>query len=197
MPSNHLIFCRPLLLLPSIFPSIRVFPSELVLHIRWPNYWSFSFTISPSSEYSGLTSFRIDWLDLLVVQGTLKSIQHYSSKALFLFIYLFFNSKTEFIYLFIFPPFIFISWRLVTLQYCSGFCCTLTWISNGFTCVPCPDLPSCLPLHPIPLGHDCSLETYLELWRKKSIPEHLYFSKSFKITLICIRNLKSDYRFFC
>ena len=82
MPSNHLILCRPLLLLPSIFPSIRVFSIESVLHIRWPKYWSFSFSISPSNEYSGLISFRMDWLDLLAVQGTLKSLlQHYSSKA--------------------------------------------------------------------------------------------------------------------
>ena len=82
MPSNHLIFCRPLLLLSSIFPSIRVFSSESVLLIRWPKYWSFSFSISPSNEYSGLNSFRIEWLDLLVLQGTLKSLlQHHSSKA--------------------------------------------------------------------------------------------------------------------
>ena len=73
MPSNHLILCHPLLLLPSVFPSIRVFSSESVLQIRWPKYWSFSFSISPSNEYSGLLSFRIDWLDLLAVQGTLKS----------------------------------------------------------------------------------------------------------------------------
>ena len=85
MPSNHLIFCCPLLLLPSIFPSIRVFSDESALHIRWPKYWSFSFSISPSNEYSGLISFRIDWLDLLPVQGTLKSLlQHHSSKALIL-----------------------------------------------------------------------------------------------------------------
>ena len=82
MPSNHLILCWPLLLLPSSFPSIRVFSNELVLRIRWPNYWSFSFSISPSKEYSGLISFRMDWLDLLAVQGTLKSfLQHHSSKA--------------------------------------------------------------------------------------------------------------------
>ena len=82
MPSNHLIFCHPFLLLPSIFPSIRVFSNESVLHIRWPQYWSFSFSISPSNEYSGLISFRMDWLDLLAVQGTLKSLlQHHSSKA--------------------------------------------------------------------------------------------------------------------
>ena len=81
MPSNHLILCHPLLL-PSIFPSIRVFSSESVLCIRWPNYWSFSFSISPSSEYSGLISFSMDWLDLLAVQGTLKSLlQHHSPKA--------------------------------------------------------------------------------------------------------------------
>ena len=81
MPSNHLILCHPLLLPPSIFPSIRVFSNESVLRIRWPKYWSFSFSISPSNEYSGLISFRIDWLDLLAVQGTLKSLlQHHSSK---------------------------------------------------------------------------------------------------------------------
>ena len=81
-PSNHLILCHPLLLLPSIFPSLRVFSSESVLRIRWPKYWSFSFSISPSDEYSGLISFRIVWMDLLVVQGTLKSLlQHHSSKA--------------------------------------------------------------------------------------------------------------------
>ena len=81
MPSNHLILCRPLLL-PSIFPSFRVFSSESVLCTRWPNYWSFSFSISPANEYSGLIFFRIDWFDLLAVQGTLKSLlQHHSSKA--------------------------------------------------------------------------------------------------------------------
>ena len=82
MPSNHLILYRPLLLPPSIFPSIRVFSSESVLRVRWPKHWSFSFSISPSSEYSGLIFFRIDWLDLLAVQGTLKGLlQHHSSKA--------------------------------------------------------------------------------------------------------------------
>ena len=82
MPSNHLILCRPLLLLPSIFPSIRVFSNESALCIRWPKYWSFSFSISPSNEHSGLISFRMDWLDLLAVQGTLKSLlQNHSSKA--------------------------------------------------------------------------------------------------------------------
>ena len=80
--SNNLILCRPLLLLPSIFPIIRVFSNELALRIRWPKYWSFSFSISPSSEYSGLISFQIDWFDFLAVQGTLKSLlQHHSSKA--------------------------------------------------------------------------------------------------------------------
>ena len=74
MPSNHLILCHPLLLLPSVFPSIRVFSNESVLHIRWPKYWSFSFSISPSNEYSVLISFRMDWLDLLAIQGTLKSL---------------------------------------------------------------------------------------------------------------------------
>ena len=82
MTSNHLILCRPLLLLPSIFPSIRVFSNESALHIRWPKYWSFRFNISPSKEHSGLISLRMDWLDLLAVQGTLKSLlQYHSSKA--------------------------------------------------------------------------------------------------------------------
>ena len=82
MPSNHLILCHPLLLLPSTFPSIRVFSKESLLCIRWPKCWSFSFSLSPSNEYSGLISFKMDWLDLLAVQGTLKSLlQHHSSKA--------------------------------------------------------------------------------------------------------------------
>ena len=82
MPSNHLILCRPLLLLPSIFPSIRVFSNESALCIRWPKYWSFSFSICPSNEHSGLISFRMDWLDIFAIQGTLKSLlQHHSSKA--------------------------------------------------------------------------------------------------------------------
>ena len=82
MPSNHLILCRPLFLLPSIFPSIRVFSNESVLRIRWPKYWSFTFNIRPSNEHPGLISFKIDWLDLLAVQGTLKSLlQHHSSKT--------------------------------------------------------------------------------------------------------------------
>ena len=82
MPSNHLILCHPLLILPSIFPSIRVFSNESTLRMRWPKYWSFSFSISPSNEYSGLISFRMDWLDLLAVQVTLKSLlQHHSSEA--------------------------------------------------------------------------------------------------------------------
>ena len=82
MPSNHLILCHPLLLLPSVFPSIKVFSKKSVLHIRWPKYWRFSFSISPSNEYSGLISFKIDWFDLLAVQETLKRLlQHHSSKA--------------------------------------------------------------------------------------------------------------------
>ena len=83
MPSNHLTLCHPLLLLPSIFPGIRVFSTELALHIRWPKYWNFSFTISPSNEYSGLISFRIDWFDLLAIQRTLRSLpQHHSLKSI-------------------------------------------------------------------------------------------------------------------
>ena len=91
MPSNHLILCGPLLLLPSIFPTIRVFPKESVLCIRWPNYWSFSLSISPSNEYSGLISFRIDWFDIPAVQRTLKSLIHcHSSKASILWLSAFF-----------------------------------------------------------------------------------------------------------
>jgi len=91
IPSNHLILCRHLVMLPSIFPSVRVFSNELVLRIRWPKYWSFSFSISPSSEYSGLVSFRIGWVDLLAVQETLKSLlQHHSSKASILWCAVFF-----------------------------------------------------------------------------------------------------------
>ena len=92
MPSSHLILCRPLLLLPPIPPSIRVFSNESVLHMRWPKFWSFSFSISPSNEHSGLISFRMDWLDLLAIQGTLKSLlQHHSSKASILWCSAFFT----------------------------------------------------------------------------------------------------------
>ena len=100
MPSNHLILCRPLLLLPSIFPSIRVLANESVLHIRWPKYWSFSFNISPSNECSGPVSFRMDWVDLLAVQGTLKSLlQHHSSKALILWHSAFFMVQLSHLYM--------------------------------------------------------------------------------------------------
>ena len=92
MSSNHIILCQPLLLLPSIFTSIRVFSNKLILHIKWPKYWSFSIDISPTSEYSGLISFRIDWLDLLAIQGTLKSLlQHHCSKASILWCSAFFR----------------------------------------------------------------------------------------------------------
>ena len=99
MPSNHLILCRPILLLPSIFPSIRVFSSESALCIRWPKYWHFSFNTSPSNEHSGLISFRMDWLDLLAVQGTLKSLlQHHSSKASILLCSAFFTVQLSYPY---------------------------------------------------------------------------------------------------
>ena len=100
IPSNHLIFCHPLLLLPSIFPSIRVFSNESVLAIRWPKYWSFSFSISPSNEYSGLISFRIQWFDLLAVQGTLKGLlQQHSLKASVLQCSVFFMVQLSHLYL--------------------------------------------------------------------------------------------------
>ena len=160
MPSNHLILCCPLLFPPSIPPSIRVFSNESALRMRWPKYWSYSFGISPSSEYSGLISFRMDWLDLLAVQGTLKSLlQNHSSKAsiphsAFFIVQLshpymttgktaaltrwtfvdkvmslLFNMLSRLVIRFLprskrlfFFPFTFISWRLITLQYCNGFC---------------------------------------------------------------------------
>ena len=100
MPSNHLVLCHPLLLLPSIFPSIRVFSNELALCIKWPKYWSFSFRISPSNEYSGLIYFKIDWFDLLVVQRTFKSLlQHHSSKAYILWCSAFFMVQISYSYM--------------------------------------------------------------------------------------------------
>ena len=100
MPSNHLFLCCPLHLLPSIFPRIGVFSNESVLHIRWPNYWSFRFSINPSNEYSGLISFKMDWLDLLAVQGTLKSLlQHHSSKASVLQLSAFFIVELSHLYM--------------------------------------------------------------------------------------------------
>ena len=100
MLSNHLILCHPLPFLPSVFPSIRVFSNESVLHIRWPKYWSFSFNISPSSEYSGLISFRFDWFDLLAVQGTLKSLlQHHNSKTSILWCSAFFMVQLSYPYM--------------------------------------------------------------------------------------------------
>ena len=99
MPSNHLILCHPLLLLPSIFLSIRVFSNESALRIRWPKYWSFSFNISPSNEQPGLISFRIDWLNLLAVKGTLKSLQHHSSKASILWCSAFFVVQLSYPYM--------------------------------------------------------------------------------------------------
>ena len=100
MPSNHLILCRPLLLLPLIFPSITVFSNESALHIRWPKYWSFSFNISPTNEHPGLISFRMDWLDLLAVQGTLKSLlQHHSSEASILWRSAFFTVQLSHTYM--------------------------------------------------------------------------------------------------
>ena len=100
MQSSHLILCHPIILLPSIFPKIRVFSNQSVLHIRWPKDWSFSFSISPSNEYSGLTSFRMDWLDLLAVQGTPKSLfQHHSSKASILWCSAFFIVQLSHLYM--------------------------------------------------------------------------------------------------
>ena len=114
MPSNHLILCRPLLLLPSVFSSIRVFSNESALHIRWPKYWSFSFSNSPSNEYSGLISFRIDRFDLLALQGTLKSLlQHHSSKASILWCSAFFMVQLSHPYMYIGKTIALTTWTFV------------------------------------------------------------------------------------
>ena len=180
MLSRHLILCFLLLLLPLIFLSIRVFSIELALRIKWPKFWSFSFSISSFNENTGLICFLVDWFDILAVQGfsrvfsntTVQEHQFFSDQPslwlnshihewplekLLLWLYGLLLAKWcpcfLFIYLFIFIfYYFFISWRLITLQYCSGFCHTLTWISHGFTCVPHPNPPSHLPLRPIPLG---------------------------------------------
>ena len=175
MPSNHLILCRPLLFLPSIFPSIRVFSKESALRIRWPKYGRFSFSISPSNEHPGLISFRMDWLDLLAVQGTLKSfLQHHSSKAsilqcsAFLIVQLshpyittgktivltrqtFADKVMPLLLFFFFFNFIIIIIFYFTILY--WFCHTSTCIRPGCTRVPHPEPSSHLPPHTIPLGH--------------------------------------------
>ena len=141
MPSNHCILCFPLLLLPSVFPSIRIFFNELALHNWWSKHWSLSLSNSPSKEYSGLISFRIDWFDLLAVQGTLKSLlQHYSLKSSVLQSSAFFLSLFLLLLLFYF-----------TILY--WFCRTSTCICHWCTGVPHPETPFLLPPHTIPLGH--------------------------------------------
>ena len=173
MPSNHLILCRPLLLLPSIFPSIRVFSNESALRIRWPKYWSFSFNISLSNEHSGLISFRMDWLDLFAVLGILTSLlQHHSSKASILCAHLFYSptlnpylttGKTipltrqtfdakvmSLLFIFNINVFILMGGSLFYILYC--FCHISTWTCHRCTCVPHPVPPSYLPPRTIPLG---------------------------------------------
>ena len=137
MPSNHLILCRPLLLLPSIFPSIRVFSSESVLRIRWPKYWSFSFSISPSNEYSGPISFRLDWLDLLAVQGTLKSLlqPHRSSESKVLGV-----GSQQCFFLFCFKL-TYLNWRLL-YSIVMVFAVHLHESAMGVHVFPCPKPPS-------------------------------------------------------
>ena len=136
MPSNHLILHFSFLPHPSIFPSIRFFSSELVLCIRWPRHWRFSFNISPFNEYSGLISFRMDRFDLLAEEGISQVFSSTTAQRHQIFLF--------WMILFLFFKYIYFNWRLITLQYCGGFRYTLTWISHGCTCVP----PSWIPLLP-------------------------------------------------
>ena len=188
MPSNHFILCCPLLLLPSIFPSIRVFSCESVLRIRRPKNWSFSFSISPSSEYSGLISLRLDWLDFLAVQGTLKSLlQHHSSKASIFWCSTFFMVQLSYpnmttgktvaltiwtcvwkvipLLFFFFPFFfatLFFNWRITALQTFMVFCRTSTRISDRYTPMFAPSLtslPSPSPSHPSRLSQSPCLSS--------------------------------------
>ena len=128
MPSNHLILCHPLLLLSSVFPSIRAFFNESVLHIRWPKYWSFNFSISPSNEYSGLIFFRMGWLNLLTVQGTLKSLlQHHSSKASILWCLAFFIVQLSYLYMTTQRNIALTRWTFVGKVVSSFLICCLGW----------------------------------------------------------------------
>ena len=175
MPSNHLVLCCPLLLLPSVFPSIKVFSNESALHIRWPKelelqlqHQSFQLIVQDwfTLGLTGLSSLQSKGLSRIFSNATVQKHQFLTAQPC-----LWSNShihtwliEKPYLWLdgsllaksslcFFFFPFIFISWRLIILQYCSGFCHTLTWISHGFTCAPHPDPSSHLPLHPIPLGH--------------------------------------------
>ena len=138
MPSNHLILCCPLLLPPSILPSIRVFSNESALHIRWPKYWSFSFNISPSNEHSGLISFWIDWLDLLAVQGTLKSLlQYHSSKASILRCSAFFLVQLSYPYMTIGKTIALMRWSWVVKIFVQFFCIFLPPFLNIYLNIFC------------------------------------------------------------
>ena len=165
MPSNHLILCRPLLLLPSIFPSIRVFSNESALCIRWPKYGSFSFNISPSNEHPGLISFRMDWLDLLAVQGTLKSLlQHHSSKASILQCSVFFIVQFSHPYMHITQ---YITWLSMTSSQTYLF--TVSWTNHAvsqLTTAPTalPSSPGCYLL--LPTFLTCHMQTKLWLFSR-------------------------------
>ena len=135
IPSNRLVFCRPLLLLPSVFPSIRIFSSELALHLRWPKFWSFRFSISPSNGYSGLISFRVDWLDLFAVQGTLKSLLlHHSLKASILWCSAFFTVQLSHPYMTTGKTIALTRWTFVSKEmsisspvHCQDLCTQIDW----------------------------------------------------------------------
>ena len=192
MPYNHLSLCSSLLCPLPMFPRIRVFSKEPVLRIRWPKYWSFSFSISPSNEYSGLISFRIDWIDLLAVQGTLKSLlQHHSLKTSILL-----NSDFFFFFNLILFNFTILYW----LYHISK------WICHRYTCAPHPEPSSLLPPHTIPLGRpsapapsiqycasnlDWWLVSYIE---RVSYMFHTCFIYVSHVSLLSIKNEMSYYR---
>ena len=134
MPSNHLILCHPLLLLPSIFPSIRVFSNESVLHIKWPKYWSFSFSISPSNEYSGLISFWMEWLDLLAVQGTLKNLlqNHYIIFKVFKYIFKYIFKVKLFKYILFHYNIDIVAYFILLLNYCVFVCACVCQGVRGY-----------------------------------------------------------------
>ena len=182
MPSNHLILCHPLLLLPSIFPSIRVFSNELVLYIRWPKDWSFSFSISPSNEYSGLISFRIDWFDLLAVQKTLKScLQHHTSKASILWCPAFFMVQLSHLYMTTGKPIALTRWsRFSSVQSISHV--QLCNPMNQHARPPCPSPTPGVHSNSRPLSQWCHPAISYSVVPFSSCPQSISASETFPVS---------------